>query len=225
LEEKLKLLESGSTNSEEDISSSPDQPPALAPAIIALPNETIAPNGQVTQMINGYSQGLFDDGPENTQTHYDALLNRNTGTLQVFNQQEHSAANILDVANGQAPSWLSDFTTFESSSSSKAMEPDFSGISLARAVGSSSDNSLDRQLTAYLNGSSLTSGTNVGFSSMSTPAGQPTIPSQFIDITASYGVVPDPALSFTLDAFPDIDGVPARWLDQDQLPTNIRNYL
>lgn len=205
---------------------SPDQPPPLAPAIITIPGETITPNSQASaQMMGGYSESLFDDSPQAAQAHYNALLNRNTGTLQVFNQQEHSATNILDIANGQAPAWLGDFTNLEPTSGSKSMEDDFSGISLARGVGPAADNNLERQLTAYLNGSALSSGTNVGFSSMSTPPGQPAVPSQFIDITASYGVVPDPSLSFTLDAFPDIDGVPARWLDQDQLPNNIRNYL
>lgn len=212
LEDKLKTLESVSAGSEDDcLSNSPDQPPPLAPAIITLPDGTIQSNGQTpTQMMGGYPQSLFDESPQSVQTHYDALLNRDTGTLQVFNQ-EHPAANMLDVTSGPAPPWLSDFTGhFDSSSSSKPMEPEFT---------------IDRQLTAYLNGSAMTSGTNVGFSSMTSPPGQPSVPSQFIDITASYGVVPDPALSFTLDAFPDIDGVPARWLDQDQLPTNIRNYL
>ncbi|KAJ1310525.1 hypothetical protein OPQ81_007255 [Rhizoctonia solani] len=223
LEEKLKNLESSTGSEEGDLTGSPDQPPPLAPAIISLSNGTISPNGQAPEsLMSSYGQGLFDEQPSNGRTHYDALLNRDTGTLQVFNQQDHSN-NILDVANGQAPSWLGEFPNFDTPSGSKTMDADFSGISLARAVGSSGDDGLDRQLTAYLNGSSISSGTNVGFSSMA--SGQPTVPSQFIDITASYGVVPDPALSFTLDAFPDIDGVPARWLDQDQLPNNIRNYL
>ncbi|CAE6385529.1 unnamed protein product [Rhizoctonia solani] len=174
--------------------------------------------------MRGYGQGLLEEPSSNGQAHYDALLHRDTGTLQVFNQQDHPG-NTLDVANGQAPAWLGEFPNFDASSAPKTANTDFSGISLAGAVGSAGDADLDRQLTAYLNGSSLPSGTNVGFSSMSSASGQPTVPSQFIDITASYGVVPDPALSFTLDAFPDIDGVPARWLDQDQLPNNIRNYL
>ncbi|KAG8764228.1 hypothetical protein FRC11_011244 [Ceratobasidium sp. 423] len=222
LEEKLKSLESSNGSEEGDPTDSPDQPPPLAPAIISLSNDTLSSDGQAPDsFIGGYGQGLFEEPPSNGQAHYDALLNRDTGTLQVFNQQDHSG-NLLDVANGQAPSWLGEFPNFETPSGSKTMDTDFSGISMARAVGSTGDTGLDRQLTAYLNGTSLSSGTSVGFSSTS---GQPTVPSQFIDITASYGVVPDPALSFTLDAFPDIDGVPARWLDQDQLPNNIRNYL
>ncbi|CAE6350764.1 unnamed protein product [Rhizoctonia solani] len=222
LEEKLKSLESGSNGSDEgDSMLSPDQPPALAPAIVSLSNGTISPNGQASEQLSGgYGRGLFEDPPVNERTHYDALLNRDTGTLQVFNQQEHSG-NLLDVANGQAPPWLGEFSNFETSSGSKTVDTDFAGIPLA----GTSDGGLERQLTAYLNGSSLSSGTNVGFSSMPSTSGQPAAPSQFIDITASYGVVPDPALSFTLDAFPDIDGVPARWLDQDHLPTHIRNYL
>ncbi|CAE6434361.1 unnamed protein product [Rhizoctonia solani] len=226
LEEKLKSLESSSNGSDEgDPMGSPDQPPPLAPAIVSLSNGTISPNGQASdQLIGGYGRGLFEDPPPDEQTHYDALLNRDTGTLQVFNQQDHSG-NMLDVANGQAPPWLGEFPNFETSSGSKTVDTDFAGIPLNGAVGSAGDVGLERQLTAYLNRSSLSSGTNVGFSSMPSVSGQPAVPSQFIDITASYGVVPDPALSFTLDAFPDIDGVPARWLDQDQLPTNIRNYL
>ncbi|GAB1517112.1 hypothetical protein RhiTH_000155 [Rhizoctonia solani] len=222
LEEKLKSLESGSNGSEEgDSMLSPDQPPALAPAIVSLSNGTISPNGQASEQLSGsYGRGLFEDPPVNERTHYDALLNRDTGTLQVFNQQEHSG-NLLDVANGQAPPWLGEFSNFETSSGSKTVDTDFAGIPLA----GTSDGGLERQLTAYLNGSSLSSGTNVGFSSMPSTSGQPAAPSQFIDITASYGVVPDPALSFTLDAFPDLDGVPTRWLDQDHLPTHIRNYL
>ncbi|CAE6384828.1 unnamed protein product [Rhizoctonia solani] len=225
LEEKLKTLESSNGSEEGDPVDSPDQPPALAPAIISLSDGALSPNGQATDsLMGGYGQGLFEEPPSNGQTHYDTLLNRDTGTLQVFNHQDHPG-NILDVANDQAPAWLGEFPNFEPSSVPKTVDNGFSGISLARAVGSAGDADLDRQLTAYLNGSSLSSGTNVGFSSMSSVPGQPTVPSQFIDITASYGVVPDPALSFTLDAFPDIDGVPARWLDQDQLPNNIRNYL
>jgi hypothetical protein len=168
---------------------------------------------------------LFGEAPRDAEAHYDTFLNRDTGTLEVFNQQDPSTTNLLDVTNGQAPSWLGDFTNFESPPSAKAVETDFSGLSLARSVASPPDNSMNNQLTAFLTGSAITSGTHVGFSSMSSAAGQATVPSQFIDITASYGVVPDPALSFNLDAFPDVDGVPARWLDQDQLPTNIRNYL
>jgi hypothetical protein len=204
---------------------SPDQPPPLAPAVVTLSNGTISPNGQTSDSLNaGYGPGLFEDSPPNEQAHYDALLNRDTGTLQVFNQQDHSS-NVLDVANGQAPPWLGEFPNFETSSGSKTVDTDFAGIPLVGVGGPARNASIDRQLTAYLNGSSLPSSTNVGFSSMSSVSGQPAVPSQFIDITASYGVVPDPALSFTLDAFPDVDGVPARWLDQDQLPTNIRNYL
>lgn len=226
LEEKLMSLESSTGNSEEDSAEgSPDQPPPLAPAIISIPNGTLSPDGQgASGHTGGYPQSLFDDAPRDAQAHYDTFLNRDTGTLQVFNQQDHSSANLLDVTNGQAPSWLGDFTNFDSTPSTKPVETDFSGLSLARAVGSPVDNNINHQLTAFLTGSSMTSGTHVGFSSMSSTAA-PTAPSQFIDITASYGIVPDPALSFHLDAFPDVDGVPARWLDQDQLPTNIRNYL
>ncbi|CEL54576.1 hypothetical protein RSOLAG1IB_07180 [Rhizoctonia solani AG-1 IB] len=226
LEEKLMSLESTSNGSDEgDSMVSPDQPPPLAPAVVTLSNGTISPNGQTSDSLNaGYGPGLFEDSPPNEQAHYDALLNRDTGTLQVFNQQDHSS-NVLDVANGQAPPWLGEFPNFETSSGSKTVDTDFAGIPLVGVGGPARNASIDRQLTAYLNGSSLPSSTNVGFSSMSSVSGQPAVPSQFIDITASYGVVPDPALSFTLDAFPDVDGVPARWLDQDQLPTNIRNYL
>lgn len=221
-------LESSNGNSEEDSNEgSPEQPPPLAPAIVSIPNSTISLNDSgAGQQGNGFSpQSLFGDTPRDAQAHYDTFLNRDTGTLQVFNQQNPSTTNLLDVTNGQAPAWLGDFTNFDSNSSSKTVENDFSGLSLARAVGSPSDPSINNQLTAFLTGSALTSGTHVGFSSLSSAPGQPTVPSQFIDITASYGVVPDPALSLSLDAFPDIDSAPARWHDQDQLPTNIRNHL
>lgn len=226
LEEKLMSLESTNGGSDEDsIEGSPDQPPPLAPAIITIPGSTVSPGAQgPSGQSNNYSQGLFDDAPRDAQTHYDTFLHRDTGALEVFNQQDPSTANLLDVTSGQAPSWLGDFN-FDSTNNDKSVEADFSDLSLARAVGSPSNDSINHQLTAFLTGSAMTSGTHVGFSSMSSTSGPPTAPSQFIDITASYGIVPDPALSFHLDAFPDVDGVPARWLDQDQLPTNIRNYL
>lgn len=226
LEEKLMSLESANGGSEEDSAEgSPDQPPPLAPAIITIPGSSISPSAQGPGgHNNNYPQGLFDETPQDAQAHYDTFLNRDTGTLEVFNQQDPSTANLLDVTSGQAPSWLGDFN-FDSAPNSKSVETDFSDLSLARAAGSPPDNTINHQLTAFLTGSAMTSGTHVGFSSMSSTSGPPTAPSQFIDITASYGIVPDPALSFHLDAFPDVDGVPARWLDQDQLPTNIRNYL
>ncbi|KAG8682354.1 hypothetical protein FRC08_015018, partial [Ceratobasidium sp. 394] len=229
LEDKLLSLESANGGSDEgSVEESPDQPPPLAPAIISLPNGTLASNGpgSVEPTTTYPPQSLFGEAPQDAQTHYDTFLNRDTGTLQVFSQQDTSTTNLLDVTSGRAPSWLGDFTNFDSTpTTSKSVGADFANLSLARGIGAAPDNDINNQLTAFLTGSALTSGTHVGFSSMSNPGGQPTVPSQFIDITASYGVVPDPALSFNLDAFPDVDGVPARWLDQDQLPTNIRNYL
>ncbi|KAG9100000.1 hypothetical protein FRC06_004639 [Ceratobasidium sp. 370] len=228
LEEKLLSLESTNGASEDgSVEESPDQPPPLAPAIISLPNGTLSSTGPGSgEPTNTYApQSLFGEAPQDAQTHYDTFLNRDTGTLQVFSQQDTSTANLLDVTSGRAPSWLGDFTNFDSAPTTKSVGSDFANLSLARAIGSPPDNDINHQLTAFLTGSAITSGTHVGFSSMSNPGGQPTVPSQFIDVTASYGVMPDPALSFNLDSFPDVDGVPARWLDQDQLPTNIRNYL